>query len=452
MVIVPHSIEAEQALLGVLLGNPWLIDEAKGVIRTPDLFYRTSHAVIWLALDALGEAADETTIVEFARKKGALASCGGADALKAYVLESAYAAQHTSEYQPFFRIVRDCYQRREALFAAREIERMAAQDSAHGDDVVAEFNRAANKLVESGSDTPDVDTSRVIAGMEAEYEAGGTRGLTTAYQALDRVGGEFQFGGLYILAARPGQGKTALMCNILDRYRRADMPCGFFSLEMSGKQVLERLAGVRAGVDVRRLREGKLDSVERATAYEALRQVGAGALLCDRAGITAREIAARARVWKRKHKIQAIFVDYLQIVRAENQRLDRYLQIGEMTKALKQLARELEIVVIAACQINRGVERRASAKPTLADLKESGSIEEDADGVIMIYREKEPLPGDATWDAQIGWAKNRHGGVGHGKFRYERATTRFLEESEAHSQDVRRFFSGTTQDQRGGKD
>lgn len=452
MIDIPMNIEAEQALLGVLIGSPWLIDEVLPHVKSDDFFFRAQHRHLWAALVALRDKADEVTIAEHIRKQGALERCGGAEQVAAYVQELGWAMNQTLEWEPYLFLCRQAYHLRETLHCARELQRRAADPCADGAFVVAEFNRMASDLLERSAEALDVKPPDVLSAMRAEYQAGGTIGVTTGYRALDNIGGEFQYGGLYILAARPGQGKTALACNVYDRYLKAGIPCGMFALEMSAKQVFERMAGVRVGIDTRKLREGKLHPTDRDAAFAALEEIATGMMLCDRAGITVGEIAARARVWKRSHNIQAIFVDYLQIVRPDNRALDRHLQIGEMTKALKSLARELNIVVLAACQINREVEKRASTKPTLADLKESGSIEEDADGVIMIYREKDPDPSKPTWEAFIGWAKNRHGGVGHGKFTYERATTRFLEQDNTRVADDIRASIERAFDARAGKD
>lgn len=423
--IPPHSLEAERHVLAACMIEPDAVDELRVVLPKPVAFYRLGHQHFWsclLDLNHRGADISEATVREWL--KAARANMDDVDAVLGYAqgLPSTYGIRREAD------IIRDYAVKRAVVRRALDVADVASDNAVTGDQAAQQFAKAANELTENVAGRRDTDSETVVREALAELDAGGRKGLTTGYGALDRFSGGFVAGGLYIVASRPGQGKSAIIGNMVERYQRNGVPVGVFPLEMTSLQMVQRMCALRAGVDSLALREARLADHERHAAVEAYHSLKRGIWYNDRPKQTVAEIAAQTRVWRRKHDVTVVFVDYLQIMGVIDHRQDRRLQIAEMTQGLKNLARELGIVVVAACQINREVEKRGgSKKPTLADLKESGSIEEDADGVIGIYRERDPLPTAPTWDSQVGWMKNRHGGIGHVQLRYTRKTTRFTE-------------------------
>lgn len=423
--IPPHSTEAERHVLAACLIEPDAVDEVRIQIPSSAAFYRLGHQHLWACLldfNARGQDVSEASVREWLKANSS--RMDDFDAVLEYARDLPNAYGLAREVQ----IVRDYAIKRAVVVRANGLIDYAFDVAASGDDAIARFTQSANELGENVSGKHDADSPTVINEALHELESGGRKGMTTGYEGLDRFSGGFAPGGLYIVAARPGQGKSALIGNMVERYQRLGIDVGLFPLEMTRLQMIQRMCAIRANVDSLHLREGRLNDEERQRAVEAYHGLKTGIWYNDRPKQNVADIAAQARVWHRKHGVSVVFIDYLQIMGVIDRRLDRRLQIAEMTQGLKNLARELGIVVIAACQINREVEKRGgNKKPTLADLKESGSIEEDADGVIGIYREEEPSPQAPTWDSQVGWMKNRHGGVGHVTLRYVRHNTRFLE-------------------------
>ena len=427
----PSSIEAEQAVLGAVFMAPSAMDEVIHMLR-PESFWRTSHQHIWRAMLKLngetGQVFDWVTVANEIRRAGAMDECGGEDAVHTYLAEMSVSVPSTFALPRYAAIVHDRAVKREVILRAGDIRTMALDETTSALDVVSRFNQSAVGVLEESAGSSDADSATTVREALDELDNGGRKGLTTGYQALDRFSGGFVPGGLYIIGARPGQGKSALIGNMVERYQRQQVNVGVFPLEMTRLQMIQRMCALRADVNSLALRESRMSQVERARAVEAFHTLKTGIWYNDRPKQTVADVTAQTRVWHRKHGISVVFVDYLQIMGAVDRRLERRLQIAEMTQGLKNLARELNIVVVAACQINREVEKRGgNKKPTLADLKESGSIEEDADGVIGIYRENDPAPDAPTWTSQVGWMKNRHGGVGHMDMRFVRATTQFVE-------------------------
>lgn len=435
---LPHNLEAEQSLLAAVFIDETCLDEARQIVTHPRMFYRVSHQHIWRALLDLGTRGlptDPLSVLDELDRLRVTQECGGRESLTDYLANITIGVPSSYGFERRAVMVRDKAIKRAVVQYTADASAIASDETRPASDAITHLTKALDDVLHWSTSRSDQAMAAVIDTVVAQYDAGGVKGLTTGYAKLDRIGGGWLPGGLYIVAARPGQGKSALIGNMLERYARKDIACGVFPLEMSTVQMANRVASVRAGVDSMVAREGRLGPQPEAEFRAALAELRtAPAWWNDRPKQTVADIAAQSRLWVRKHGVSVVFVDYLQIMGVMDGSVDRRLQIGEMTQGLKRLARELGIVVIAACQLNREVENKGKPRrPTLADLKESGSIEEDADGVLGIYRANDPLMDSPTWDCEIGWMKNRHGGVGFSRFRYNRASTRFDELD--HAQD-----------------
>lgn len=249
--------------------------------------------------------------------------------------------------------------------------------------------------------------------------------VSTQYQGLDR-GAEFVKSGLYTIAARSGEGKSTLVANLVARMQKAEVKTGVVTVEMSNVQMLNSMVGVVTGINRRQLQSGQLSPSQTTDRNEAVKRLAGGIWFSDQEGQTVEMIVNQARAWKKKHNIQVLFVDHLQRVKPTDPSIPRHQQVGHVTWALKGLARELEIVVILAVQINR--EGAKEGMPKLHHLKESGSIEEDSDGVIAIYVDRAKNEMDSlNWTCQLWWLKNRHGAIGVCDINFDKASGRMTE-------------------------
>ncbi|MBK9976192.1 MAG: hypothetical protein IPP14_15605 [Planctomycetes bacterium] len=438
-VVTPNNLEAEQAVLGAVFVDPLCFDEVRLTLSHPRMFWRTNHQHIWRALMELSlqsKPLDWVTVLDELERQRVLPECGGREELNLYLSDITNGVPSSYGATRYAAIVRDKAIKRALIQQSADVRAIASDEARPSSDAVTAMTKALDGVLSWSTSHTDQPMAQAIDGVVAEYNAGGTKSATTGYAALDRIGGGWVPGGLYIIAARPGQGKSALIGNLIDRYARQDVPCGVVPLEMSTSQFIYRIASLRAGVDSMLAREARLGPEPEQDFKAACDELRAAPVWWnDRPKQTVADVAAQARLWKRKNDVSVVFVDYLQIMGIMDSTVPRHLQISEVTQGLKRLARELSIVVVAACQLNRDVENKGKPRrPTLADLKESGSIEEDADGVIGLYRERDPQVQSPTWECEIGWMKNRHGGVGYGKFVYERKTTRFTERSDEASQ------------------
>jgi replicative DNA helicase len=267
---------------------------------------------------------------------------------------------------------------------------------------------------------------------------GPTSGLLTGFHDYDEMTGGLQNGELTILAARPAMGKTALALNVAEQISSGSTslsggdpkPVGIFSLEMGKGQLAQRLVSARAGVDVQKLRRNMINREELPRVRDACLELSRLPMLIDDvASITLLQIRAKARRMKAKHNIRAIFIDYLQLVSVGHRVESRQIEVSEISRGLKALARELEVPVVVLSQLNRNPENREGHRPRLSDLRESGSIEQDADVVLLLHREdyyhKDEDGYEPSNTAEIIIAKQRNGPTGTVRLQWESRTTRF---------------------------
>lgn len=446
-----NNIEAEQALLGALLIRNDVFDRITETVSAAD-FFDPLHQQIYDAIAkriAAGRAVDALAIRDLFRDAVPITD---ALTVPAYIGRLAAAAATWINAPEYARTVRDLAQRREIIRIGSDAV-SAAMDAAIDaspaeivEDIEGELFALAERGERGGEVSFEAALDAAISEAAGAYKAGhGIRGLSTGLIDLDRVLGGLAPAALYILAGRPGMGKTALATNIAWSAASNGIPVGFFSLEMSASELAMRIASQEAGVPSDSLRRGAAGEAGVHSAMRAADRIKRHPLVIDdRGGITIAQLSARARRMRRRHGVELIVVDYLQLMAGGKRRENRVQEITDITTGLKALAKELNVPVVALSQLSRGVEGRENKRPSLSDLRESGSIEQDADVVIFVYREEyylnmaKPPDGDiersAEWDrlmraaagrAEAITAKNRHGRVGTADLHFNAELTKF---------------------------
>ena len=390
----PASIEAEQAVLGAMLLKPDAVTTAAEELSADD-FYRETHRLIFEAMMELKERTepvDLVTLTEQLKKADKLAKIGGIPALS-LIANSVPTAANVHYHA---RIVHEKAQLRSLINAATEIA-SAAYESA--DEVEDIMDNAEKRIlaVSSGKRSKDfVPLQEILLDTLEQIDArynnkGSITGLPTGFTELDHLTAGLQKSDLILVAARPSMGKTAFTLNIAAHVvLRAKEPVAFFSLEMSKEQLVQRLLCSEGRIDSQRLRVGELEEKEWGDLIDTANRLSAAPLyIDDTPGITVMELRSKARRLKAEHGLSLIVIDYLQLMqgRASKNGDNRQQEISEISRSLKALARELNVPVIALSQLSRSVESRQIKRPMLSDLRESGSLEQDADIVMFLYRE-----------------------------------------------------------------
>jgi replicative DNA helicase len=414
---LPHSRQAEEAVIGGLLINSAVMDE---IDLTPEKFFILRLGWVWKVADELrksGRAVDSLTICDALEAKGQLSEFGG----PAYLTMLMNQCPSTLEVPTYARMVAEYAVRRDMLAKATRIAQLAYDQSK---DVAVSLAEAEREImaIEVGSQTR---TSTNIKGIKAASEItdsaskGNIKTVKTGIQDLDEAV-KLQAPDFMILAGRPGMGKTALLLTITDNILERGGRVLFFSLEMSTAQVHMRLLGMHSGVSVNKQREGKMTSDEWEKYYSAIERTQTRKLwVNDQSAITAREMRQATRAIGRKPDL--VIVDYLQLMGADGRHENRTQEVGYISKSLLGFAKDFDVPVIAAAQLSRAVETRAEKTPQLSDLRESGSLEQDASIVAFISRAAQ----DST-EAVLNVAKNRNGQPGlYSKLNYNGVRSRF---------------------------
>lgn len=414
----PYNNEAETATLGSLLMDN---DALTAVIRylRPDDFYKTAHQKIFQAVVNMfqrGERADLITLTEELRAEGNFEASGGA----AYIASLTSSVPTSANVEYYAKIVHGCSVRRELLRIAREIISTAHDESKDGRVIVEEaeqkiFEIADKQQTNSYKSVREI-IPRTIEAIENLYHTKDSyTGIPSGFADLDKYTSGFQKSEFIILGARPSVGKTALALTMAANMAiRHKVPVGFFTLEMSDMALLQRLVSSEARINSEHLRTGMLSPANFNDLTEAAGKIYEAPLFIDDTpSIKLLDLRAQARRMKSQQDVEIIFIDYLTLVSSEHRDLPRHEQIAEISRSLKALARELNIPVVALSQVRRETEGK---RPSLADLRESGSIEQDADVVIFLHRDRgtefdeEQLPQNIVTDLIL--AKQRNGPVG----------------------------------------
>jgi replicative DNA helicase len=426
-VLPPHSAEAEEAVLGSLMVDPESIGRVRGMVAPSD-FYIVKNGWVFEAICAAGENADVLTVADELNKQGQLEDAGG-EAFLARLTDIPSALN----VDGYAQIVREHSIRRRWIRTASEIAKLAYDRSVPVDAGQERMMAAAMGALMPGAGREAVAIREAIA-KEFDWLQMVARGevtpgeVSTGYADLDRLITGMYRGDLWVYGARPGMGKTALLSNLLARGAKRGQRCLFFSMEMNTKALATRYIASEGDVDHGKLRLAKLDEAEWG-AIATLAGQDTPLWIDDSSQLGVAEMRARAAQVKAKHGLDVIGVDYLQICRTRTGNLEkRYFEIGEVARGLKQLAKDLGVVVIALAQVKRDVDNRMDKRPYISDLEESGQIEQAADGIGFLYRDEYYDGGtERKGVAEVLVRKNRNGPTGMVDLFWDKARQRYSE-------------------------
>ena len=473
---LPHNLEAEQALLGAILINNEALNQVATFLEPPH-FYLPVHGRIFEAILKMierGQIASPVTLKHYFDNDDSLSDVGGAQ----YLARLAGSAVTIINAEHYGRAIYDLAMRRELIGIGEEMVN-EAYDASLDESATAQIENSEHKLFKLAEEGGAEGGFRSFDGplrialdmiTQACKRDGNLSGTSTGFIDMDKLLGGLHTSDLIILAGRPGMGKTALATNIAFNAARAykqekddqgdivaehGAKVGFFSLEMSSEQLATRILAERSEISSEKLRRGELSDTEFSRVVRASQEIESLPLyIDDTPALTVAGLRARARRLKRQHGLSLVVIDYLQLMRpGSSMRLNNRVQeVSEITQGLKALAKELNVPVLALSQLSRAVEQRDDKRPQLSDLRESGSIEQDSDVVMFIYREqyylarKQPEDGTAEhaeWMermervhnlAEVIVAKQRHGPIGKVDMYFNEYLTRFGDYDRAHSQ------------------
>jgi replicative DNA helicase len=392
--VPPQNLDAEESVLGAMMLSPGAIGAVSEILDASD-FYRESHAKIYraaLGLFAKGEPVDAITLVDELEQRGELEAVGG----RVRVHELAALVPATANAGHYARIVSEMATLRGLIDAGAEVARLGWERPGETVDLV---DRAEQVVFELSQRRQSEDFSHIEALLKQSferitqlYEAGAdVTGTPSGFRELDQITSGFQPGNLIIVAARPSMGKSALgLCIAANLGVRSETPVGLFTLEMSKAEVTQRLMCSEAKVESQRLRTGKLAADDWPRLTAACDKLARAPIYVDDTGsITMMELRSKARRLKGKEPgLGLIVVDYMQLMTSGTSAENRVQEVSQISRSLKVLARDLDVPILAMSQLSRAVEQRHDKRPILSDLRESGSIEQDADLVAFVYRDE----------------------------------------------------------------
>jgi len=416
--IPPHSSEAEESVLGALLLDRDAIIAIAEFLRADD-FYDDRHRDIYLcAIDLYEERVpiDVLTISEKLKKRKALKRIGGVS----YLVELANRVPTAAHVEHYGKIVKDAATKRSLMKAASKLVELSMDDALAADELLDQAESEVFSLTQKHVKRAFAPVREALAESfdrldELHKQAEGLRGVPTGFADLDDVLAGFQKSNLIILASRPGVGKTSLALNITQNLAvKLKRPVGFFSLEMSKEELVDRLLVAQADIDAWRLKTGKLSEDDFTKLSNAMGELAEAPIyIDDTPALSILEMRTKARRLQVEAKVELLVVDYLQLARSR-QLENRVQEVSEISQGLKNLARELKVPVLALSQLSRAVEQRGQKKPQLADLRESGSIEQDADVVMFLWREED----EDLENINLDIAKHRNGQLRSIKLRF----------------------------------
>jgi replicative DNA helicase len=419
--VPPHSIEAEQSLLGGLMLDHQAWDKIADIVSAQD-FYRKDHRLIFSAIATLAEGAnpcDVVTVSEFLDNRSELDDAGGLEYLATLANETPGAANARA----YARILRERSMLRSLISAGNQISGAAfATEGRSATDIVDEAERLVFEIAESGSRgksgfralkqiLPEaVDRIDILHQSEGDIT-----GIPSGFTEFDKLTAGLQPGELIVIAGRPSMGKTTLAINIAENAAiGSKIPTAIFSMEMPSQQLAFRMISSLGRVNQTHLRTGNFPDEDWSRINTAVQLMSdAPIFIDDTPGLSPTEIRARSRRLQREHGLGLIVVDYLQLMSVPGSKENRATEISEISRSLKALSKELKLPIIALSQLNRSVEQRTDKRPVMSDLRESGAIEQDADLIIFIYREEvynQDTPRKGIADISI--AKQRNGPIG----------------------------------------
>lgn len=449
----PHSLEAEMSLLGSMILDHKVTTDIIGTIPNADYFYSEAHAAIFEALVKNHDqhrSGDLVQLNETLRDKDVLKDVGGAD----YLIQLAESVPSAANAPHYARIVREKAQLRRLIDASGQILYDAYHSGEFDSGAAREIlDKAEQMIFQIAEQAVGMDTESLARLLEQTLnmldvlaQTGQTiTGLATGFYDLDEMTSGLQAGELLIVAARPSMGKTAFALNLAEQIAFAGQPhsdkgpatpIGFFSMEMSRQSVTQRLLCAHSGVDSHKMRKNLMNQDDfKALAMSCGQLSEAPIFIDDTPGLTVLMLRAKARRMVAQHQVKCIMIDYLQLMTAPGAaRESRQAEVSAISRGIKALARELNIPIVCLAQLNRGAEQREGHRPRMADLRESGSIEQDADVIMLLHREEYYHQHEPGWSeenpdkvgvAEVIIAKQRNGPTGTVELAWHAPTTRF---------------------------
>jgi replicative DNA helicase len=438
--IPPQDLEAERALLGSMLQDARAVSEALVVLPADqyEAFYVPAHRTVFQALCAMRDAGQPVDLVTFKRHlrdRGQLDEVGGED----FILTLAESVPSWIHARHYAEIVEQAAWKRKAILGAGRILDLAYQPGEFGE-VREQIERESFRLAERRQVLEQATIGEMLDAMFAEMNTEGPAGLTgvpTGFPQIDEWTGGLQPGEFVVVGARPSMGKSAWGFQVACYAAEAGHPAGLWSLEMDRRSVIQRLACMLGGVNSQALRRRTLSDGDWRNLRDAegrLRAIQRALFIDDQPGISLMDLRSRIRNRRERDGIKLAVIDYVQLIRHHVKGRSRENEVSEISSGLKGLARELRIPVVVLAQLNRNVEGRTDFRPRMSDLRESGSLEQDADCVLLIHREEYYHKGDTHWidshPERIGAAelileKNRNGPTGSSTVAWQAQYTRF---------------------------
>ncbi len=443
----PHAIQAEMSLLGSMLIDPQVVGDVILVLRGGADFYKPANGALYDAMIQLYETKASLDIVQLnqvLQDRGVLEAIGGLS----YLVELADAVPSAANAVHYARQVREKSCVRQLIDAAGEILYDAYHQPEDAQDLLQEAEQRIFHIAQQSEHSQAEELHVLLDHAMKQIEDNDGRlitGIPTGFAKLDEETSGFQRGEMIIIAGRPSMGKTALALNIAEQMALRGHPVGIFSLEMSRQQLVQRLLASRSGVSSQKLRRSNLNQSEFQRLHVACDELlKARMFIDDTAGLNLLHLRTKARRMVSNHRVEAILIDYLQLMSSGGRVESRQVEISEISRGVKAMARELNVPVVCLSQLNRSPEQREGHRPRMSDLRESGSIEQDADVVTMLHREEYYHKSDPDWvehnEDKVGVAeliitKQRNGPIGTVPLTWVEEITRFRDYSSAHSPD-----------------
>ena len=440
--VPPHSIEGEQAVLGGLLLSPLAWDLVADVVTEVD-FYREDHRLIFRAIHELNgrsKPCDAVTVTEWFEAHGKADQIDGGS----YVNQLTSSTPSAANVKAYAEIVREKSVLRQLIDVGSEItSAVFASDGRDSKELLETAERKIFAIAEQGMRagldfvTVQESIKEAIEKIQELHEfEGEITGIPTGFKDFDKLTAGLQPSDLIIIAGRPAMGKTTLAMNIAEHAAiKHAVPVAIFSMEMSSLQLVMRLFSSLGQIDQTRLRTGSLDDLDWPKLTSAMNLLHKSHIFIDETpSLSPSELRARARRLKRKHDIGLIVVDYIQLMSVPGTKENRATEVAEISRSLKAIAKELCVPVVAVSQLNRALEQRPNKRPIMADLRESGSLEQDADLIIFIYRDE--VYNDETPDkgkAEIIIGKHRNGPTGKIILTFQGQWLRFVNYAPEHA-------------------
>jgi replicative DNA helicase len=430
---VPFSVEAEEAVLGAVLINPNSFLTVAAFL-TPEDFFLLRHQHIWIALSRLNEARepiDYLTVQQTLHDMGLLNEIGGS----AYIIQLINNTPTSAHAEVYGRIVERLSTRRRLLIVADEIKNLARNEEISVEQVTSDAEAKLFSITDHQTkrefvtmhDAVNEYFDRIEGLMQGQNQQ---MGVPSGFRDLDKLLGGFQRSDLLIFAGRPGTGKTSFMLSAAVNMARLNARVAFFTMEMGTDQLVQRMVSMETGISTQDLRLGRIDAHQYNRFVEAAGRISRFPIyIDDTPAINPMQMRTKARRLAHDTGLDVIFVDYLQLMNAGGQyQNNRVQEVSYISRALKELARELNVPIFSAAQLSRAVEQRQDKRPVLSDLRESGSIEQDADIVMFLYRDS--LYNEATEfpnQADVIVAKHRNGPTGTISLYFESSLTKFID-------------------------